>query len=112
MPGIYPAPARFSHAARGCRRAVCLVLFATLSACLPLETPPAPALTPAPTFTASVTLTPSPVASATATPSPAHTPRPACLFEPGQVLDGVVESNLLPKQMTYRIYLPPCYAEE
>jgi enterochelin esterase-like enzyme len=47
------------------------------------------------------------------TPDISLTPSPdACLSAPGQVLNGVADSSLLAKPMTYRVYLPPCYFED
>lgn len=80
-----------------------------LFACSPLTTPiPTDTPTDIPTLTATVTLTPTP--APTLTPSPI--PTPACFSRPGQVLDGAINTDLLPKPMTYHVYLPPCYAEQ
>src|SRR5689334_9103718 len=72
-----------------------------LLACSPLNTPtPTVTLTViVPTSTASLTPTPAP----SLTPTPI--PTPACFSQPGRLVDGVIETDLLPKPMTYHVYL-------
>jgi len=60
------------------------------------------------TSTPTVSSLPTVIPSSTLTPNPA----PSCLSRPGRLVDGVVDTALLPKPMTYHVYLPPCYAEE
>ena len=96
------------------RWACALALLAALSACLPfngpIPTPTPPAKTP--TLTpVSVMATPLVTATLPLVPSTTDTPPPACLGDPGRVLNGVINSALLAKPMTYRVYLPPCYAD-
>jgi enterochelin esterase-like enzyme len=93
------------------RWAVALALLAALSACLPFNGPTPTAVSPVknPTLTAlpatQTPLTPEIVpAGDTSTPG-----APACS---GQVLNGIINSALLAKPMTYHVYLPPCYFDE
>ena len=84
-------------------------LLAALSACIPFNQPiltlTSPAKTPTLTFVPVIpSVTPAPVI-----PSPK--PTPACLFAPGIIVRGIIETPLLPKPMTYFVYLPPCYIE-
>jgi enterochelin esterase-like enzyme len=46
----------------------------------------------------------------TSLPTPTQTPD--CRALPGQLVDGVVNTTLLAKPMTFHVYLPPCYADE
>ncbi len=97
------------------RWACALTLSAVLSACLPFNEPLPTAIPPIKT----PTLTPTAVASSSSTPDniPAaitltSTPMAdACLLTPGQVVNGIVDSTLLAKPMTYHVYLPRCYLE-
>lgn len=95
------------------RWAFSLIFLAALSACLPFNrpTPLVPSAEPA-THPAH-TSTPIPALLAAApSPSTAPSPTASCLSRPGQLLDGVLDTNLLAKPMTYHVYLPPCYTEE
>ncbi len=101
------------------RRVVCLTLLAALAACLPFNQPISPIASPlgivSPVETATLsastpTLTVLPVP--TTLPSATPSAPPLCLSRPGQLVDGVIDTALLPKLMTYHVYLPPCYAEE
>jgi enterochelin esterase-like enzyme len=87
-----------------------LALLAALSACLPFNEPVPPLATlvktPIPVSLTPDTLIPSPQG----TPDASPIDTPAC--PPGQLVSGVVDSNLLAKPMRYRVYLPPCYDEE
>lgn len=89
-----------------------LALFAGLSACTP-STPLAPSVTVSvktPTITPiAATRTPIPPS---ATPSPSPTPTVDCSIVPGLIVKGIIQTTLLPKPMTYRVYLPPCYLEK
>src|SRR5690349_19609307 len=106
------------------RRAFSLAFLAALSACLPFNQPapvtpplkiplsktaahPVSITTPIPTLLIS-----SP--SETPHPTPLNTPSPtvSCLSLPGQLVDGVLDTTLLAKPMTYHVYLPPCYTEQ
>lgn len=58
---------------------------------------------------------------ATATPAPSLTPtasrtaaptRPACLDQGGRIETSQVRTDLLRLPLEFRVYLPPCYAEE
>ena len=86
------------------RQTTVLMLFVTLTACTPSNSP---LLTASPT---SVTPTTSPTPQATPTLKffPTITPA-ACRSLPGRVQDGALDS-FQPAQ-EYRIYLPPCYDE-
>jgi len=97
------------------RLGLCLALLAALSACLPFNEPIPPTTLPVTPsrrpFGKTPTPTPTPISL---TSSPLGTPDiPAsCLSRPGQLVNGVVDSDLLAKPMRYHIYLPPCYAED
>lgn len=100
------------------RWAFVLALFAGLSACIP-STQPTPVASPLGTVTVPVktpTRTPIPATRTpippSATPSPLPTPTVDCSTFPGLILKGIIQTKLLPKPMTYRVYLPPCYLEK
>lgn len=60
-------------------------------------------------------LTPTPTSTRCLTPNPLHPPtptRPACLDQPGTIVTGELENPLLPKELSFRVYLPPCYTED
>lgn len=79
-------------------------LLTFITACSLSDQPlPAPSPLP-PTSTPKPTLIPSPP-----TASPTSTPL-TCLTQPGRVEKGILESTDPPQE--YRIYLPPCYAEQ
>jgi enterochelin esterase-like enzyme len=92
------------------RRNLILLLSAltAMNACSP---PSAAGPTTVPSLTAvtdtpQVTLSPSPI-------PPTETPDvPACTEQPGQIVDGVLDTALVPKPMRLKLYLPPCYAED
>jgi len=104
------------------QRLAALILFVLVIACTPAPTPAAvaPDSSPVPTSTA---LPPSPqaiipsptttlpaltpTASLTATLTP--TVRAACQEEGGRISLFELESELLPRPMPFRVYLPPCY---
>jgi len=78
---------------------------AALFACAPDPTPtPLP-----PSATPPLTATPSPAPAASATPTIAPSPTADCLAQPGRIVNAVLDTALLPKPMTYHVYLPPCY---
>src|SRR5688572_22548013 len=79
-----------------------------LSACSP-SNPPVPAATATVIIP---TQTPGPTPTATISPTPSPVPVAACLSRPGRIVDGVLDTALLAKPMSYHVYLPPCYAEE
>lgn len=80
-----------------------------LFACSPSETPTPTPVPIVPSATAS--LVPTITSTPTLSPTPTQTPPPACLSRPGELVDGVIDTALLPKPMTYHVYLPPCYTE-
>ncbi|MCD6400899.1 MAG: hypothetical protein J7L73_03115 [Anaerolineales bacterium] len=68
-----------------------------------------PTETPSPTkqlfaYTATKTLTPLLSPTYTLTPT-----KPTCLSEGGRIEIKAIQSKLLPKRLTYRVYTPPCY---
>lgn len=77
-------------------------------ATLPPTAPPAS--TPSPTSGSTSTLTPSPPAAAS--PAPTITPSATPCAAPGQVISGTFPSATAGTAQRYRIYLPPCYAED
>lgn len=88
-----------------------LIISGGLTACFPGSVGEAPAqLTlsvlaePLQTFTPLPTLTPLPTATATATPPPL-----GCPEQNGRIERGQVNTALLPKPLSFRVYLPPCY---
>ena len=89
------------------RALLCLSLLVTLTACtgsnqpIPTATAKPRTSTPVPSPVPSVTLTP--------TPAPSATPTSDCHTLPGQLVNGEIDTPLLPKPMTYHVYLPPCY---
>jgi enterochelin esterase-like enzyme len=81
-------------------------LLLALAACTsptPAYDPPAPV----PLQTATPTVTPLPP-----TPTSSPTPTPICAGEGGRVETGTYVSQILGREMPYRIYLPPCYGVE
>ena len=66
------------------------------------------------TATASPTYTPPPN-TPTNTPSPPTTTptptKPACLSEGGNIAVKSIQSRLLPQPLAFRVYTPPCYAQ-
>lgn len=102
---------------------------AVIAACKPEEPPEQNLVTrqvstqtssPTSTATASSTVspTPSPTWTATWTPAPSSTPTPSstperlsCLDEGGHYEQSEVRTDLLPLPLSYRVYLPPCYAQ-
>ncbi|MGD1996246.1 MAG: alpha/beta hydrolase-fold protein, partial [Anaerolineae bacterium] len=96
---------------RELKRVQCLVWGVLLSALLigcggPNTSTYAPP-TLAPLLTATPTVTPTPTARPT--PTPTGGPTPACADSPGRVETESYYSHVLEREMTYRIYLPPCY---
>jgi enterochelin esterase-like enzyme len=112
----------------------CLLILGVF-ACTPNELPAAtsagfvnpgvPATLPESPTNADITASPktSPTAVPTATRSPSATPSPtpsptssstplACWEKGGQVIESQLESEYLKKPLEYRVYLPPCYAEQ
>jgi enterochelin esterase-like enzyme len=68
--------------------------------------------TPRPSPAAAATATATATAEATATttlPPPSATVAPACADTSGRVEFGTYASAIIGQEMTYRIYLPPCY---
>ncbi len=48
----------------------------------------------------------------TATTAPSLTPTPACRTQPGQVEEVALDTTYLYQPFKFRVYLPPCYAQE
>ncbi len=76
-----------------------------------------PAAATVPTHTPAIqadpTLTPSPLPTNTPTPPPSPTPTaPACWISGGRFESGSLETELLRHPLEFRVYLPPCYAEQ
>jgi len=68
-----------------------------------------------PSATKEPSLTPTPTYIPSATPNPLHPPsptRPACLDQPGTIVTGELEDPSLPQNLSFRVYLPPCYTED
>jgi len=90
------------------RWAFALALLATLAACLPFNGPTPTVASPVKTPTP-VPTTPDVIpVNATLTPVVPTLEAPVCS---GLLVTGVVNSALLAKPMTYRVYLPPCYID-
>lgn len=79
-----------------------LILFTLAAACMPAR--------PAVTQTAPPTCTARPPA-ATPSPSPPPSPAPRCDETHGLVLGAAFYSAIQERDVTYYIYLPPCYAQ-
>ncbi len=81
-----------------------LTLMILLMACSPAATTPPPS---------GETPSAPPSASPAASPDSAPTVASAagCSSVSGQIVTGVVETELLDKPMRYQVYLPPCYAD-
>jgi enterochelin esterase-like enzyme len=96
-----------------------LTVALTLTACtgLNLTPEPLPTLFVLPTLTpVPATSTPQPILDPDAELSPppssapaASVPAPACDEEEGQVVEGTYPSAIADQDVSYRIYLPPCY---
>jgi enterochelin esterase-like enzyme len=80
---------------------------ATLSTVSPAKLAETPALTASPSSTGSVPKTPAGSRTLAVTPT-----LPACLNEPGQMVKKSLATSLLRYPLEYRVYLPPCYAEQ
>jgi enterochelin esterase-like enzyme len=91
-----------------------------LPACTETSATPGPTTAVAAVDTQPATFTPfvpSPTVTVTSTPpaTPTKVPTPtekACLTEPGRMALFTLESQMLPKPMPFRVYLPPCYDED
>lgn len=66
---------------------------------------------PTPLPTSALSFTPTPSSSPTAAPSLTLTAL-TCWKKGGQVVLGQLETDLLRQPLDYRVYLPPCYAEQ
>ena len=68
-----------------------------------------------PNATAELSLTPMPTSTPSTTPTPPCPPnptRPACLDQPGVIVTRELEDPSLPQNLSFRVYLPPCYPED
>jgi enterochelin esterase-like enzyme len=77
--------------------------------------PTRPASPSAPVLTVSATPSPAPTFSPSPSPSPAPSPTPtplACWQKGGRIVKGSLRTDLLPLPLEYRVYLPPCYAQQ
>jgi len=90
------------------RALLCLVIPAVFAACSPLNQP-LPTNTPGATATQSASTSTPTVSPIPPTAAPSATPTPDCTTLPGQLVSGEIDTPLLPKPMTYHVYLPPCY---
>jgi len=93
-----------------------LTLLLGLAACSPAQASQPVTASPQPSasqtplqITTSLTASVTPLTS-TATPS--LTPTPACTTRPGQVEEAALDTTYLYQPFKFRVYLPPCYAQE
>lgn len=88
-------------------------LVLALVACSVPNPSPAPVYFP-PTLVPLKTATPTATAppTSTATPAPPPTPSPICADAHGRVETWTYPSQVLGREMAYRIYLPPCYGAD
>jgi enterochelin esterase-like enzyme len=87
------------------------MILLALSACAPVEV----AGDTTTLLPSAVMVTPTEVVAPTetATPEPTATPTPlVCWSEGGEVLEEELRSELLTWALEFRVYLPPCYAEQ
>lgn len=99
-----------------------LVIGSLVSCSSPTPAPTAgttPGASPAPSSTPALTVNPTAFGNVTASPEapPAASPTPAptedlCMTTGGRVETYELESELLPKPMPFRVYLPPCYGRD
>ena len=93
------------------RFVICAMLLVLLAGCATQSAPPAPAATPA---AGAVTATAAPAPTATVTPSPTAAPTAApelCGEKEGRVETVEIPSQVLPRPLQARVYLPPCYQD-
>ncbi len=88
-----------------------------LVACSPsqilLSVTASPQTSVSPVFTILTTSSPEAVVVLpTSTSTPSLTPKPACKSQPGLVEDVELDTPYLYEPFKFRIYLPPCYAQE
>jgi len=93
-------------------RGLWLMLLVGLSACALPEAPGFTPPTPAPGASPTATQAPAPSATPTLTPLPSLTPTPTtlpCRQKAGTFSSFSLLSPYLKKELTYRVYFPPCY---
>ncbi|MFH2039239.1 MAG: alpha/beta hydrolase-fold protein [Chloroflexota bacterium] len=93
-----------------------LTLLLGLAACNPAQASQPVTASPQPSASRTpIQLTPSLTASKTpqtSTATPSLTPTPACTTQPGQVEEVALETTHMYQPFKFRVYLPPCYAQE
>ena len=96
-----------------------LVLMLGLAACNPGQAAQSNAASPQPIASATqisaIQITTTQLTSTTLpgdTPTPGLTPTPACKTQPGQVAEVELDTTYMYELFKFRVYLPPCYAEE